>query len=204
MYNAPKFWHDVNKRVRYYNWWEVLDVLKEEGIEVKKEVIKLSDYYCPLELKYKDVFKNTPYEYNSYNVLIRMNWNNAGTWHAHIPDQRAVVTVHFLPYETDADFIKAQLARPRKTPYGVFDYDLSYDTCNNIEAVRWAIRRMKQLIMERTDTVRADSFINAAAKIIENNKKITAMRKENETLRSAYVNKLAKRMQLKREAESLS
>ena len=204
MYDEPRSWHSVNNRPRAYNWCEVIDVLKEEGIEVKKEDIKLGDYYCPLELKYKDIFKGTPYEYNSYTVLIRMNWYNSGIWHAHIPDQRAAVTVYFKSYDTDEDFVKAQLARPRKTPYGVFDYDLSYDTCRNIESVRWAIRRMKQLIKERTDVVRAETFLDASAKIIENNRKITAMRKENETLRSAYVNKLAKRMQLKREAESLS
>ena len=204
MYDEPKTWRNVNNRPHAYNWCEVIDVLKEEGIEVKKEDIKLGDYYCLLELKYKDIFKDTPYEYNSYNTLIRLNWYSSGMWHAHIPDQRAEVTVYFRPYDDDEDFVKAQLARPRKTPYGVFDYDLSYDTCRNIEAVRWAIRRMKQLIKERTDTVRAETFLDASAKIIENNRKITAMRKENETLRSAYVNKLAKRMQLKREAESLS
>ena len=204
MYDAPKSWRSINHHHRNYNWCEVLDVLKEEGIEVKKQDVKIGDYYCLLELKYKDVFKDTPYEYNSYNTLIRLNWYNAGMWHAHVPDQRVAVTVYFKTYDSDDAFIKAQLARPRKTPYGVFDYDLSYETCYNIEAVRWAVRHMKQLIMERTDIVRAESFVNASAKIIENNKKITAMRKENETLRSAYVNKLTKRMQLKREAESLS
>ena len=204
MYDEPKIWRNVNRKRHDYNWCEVLDVLKEEGIEVKKEDIKLGDYYCLLELKYKDIFKGTPYEYNSYNTLIRLNWYNSGIWHAHIPDQRVAVTVYFKSYDDDEDFVKAQLARPRKTPYGVFDYDLSYDTCYNIEAVRWAVRRMKQLIKERTDTVRAETFLNASAKIIENNRKINAMRKENESLRSAYVNKLAKRMQLKREAESLS
>ena len=50
------------------------------------------------------------------------------------------------------------------------------------------LRIFRQLIRERTDAVRGESFVAASAKIIENSRQITAMRKENETLRSAYMN----------------